>query len=398
VTEPKIQPTRLILPPATLGMLGSGQLGRMFALEARRLGYRVHVYSPGSDSPAGQIADLETVGVYDDLPRIREFARTVAVIGYEFENVPVATALAAAEIVPVLPGPHVLEITQHRAREKDALADNGLPVTPFRPVGSLAELEMALTELGVPAVLKTVTLGYDGKGQVRIGDFDEAAAAWEALDGAESILEAWVSFEKEVSVVAARDAAGNFAHWGVIENAHRNHILDVSVWPAGIAAETAREATQIAREVFETLEIVGTACVEFFMHEDGRLLINEVAPRPHNSGHLTFGPCVTSQFEQQLRAICGLPLGATDCMQPAAAMANLLGDLWGGGEPDWAAALAVPGVHLHLYGKAAARPGRKMGHLTATGENAEQARRRVMAAREALARPVNPVRQKKPNP
>jgi len=376
-----------ILPGATLGVLGGGQLGRMFAIAARRMGYRVHTFSPESDAPAGQVSDRQVQAAYDDLDAVRAFARGVDVVTFEFENVPAATAEAAAEQAPVRPAGRVLHTTQNRLREKGFLAAARFPVTPFLPVRSEDELRAGLAALGTPAVLKTAGWGYDGKGQVRIAGTGEAAAAWAALATEEAVLEAFVDFAAEVSVVAARGLDGSFAHYGLIENQHRHHILDVSMAPAPLAATAPgleREAVELARGVLDALEVVGVLCVELFATTSGRLLINELAPRPHNSGHLTFDACVTSQFEQQLRAICGLSLGATDLLQPAA-MANLLGDLWQDGEPDWAAACAFPTVKLHLYGKAQPRPGRKMGHLTALdAAGAGAARDRVLAARAAL--------------
>jgi 5-(carboxyamino)imidazole ribonucleotide synthase len=372
-----------ILPGATVGVLGSGQLGRMFAIAARRMGYRVHTFSPDDDTPTGQVADREVQGAYDDLDAVRAFARDVDVVTFEFENVSSAAAEAAAAHAPVRPAGSVLHTTQNRIREKSFLARAGFPVPPFAAVRSAEELKHALAAVGTPAVLKTAGWGYDGKGQVKIAAPEEAEAAWEALQTGEAVLEAFVDFVREVSVVAARGLDGAFAHFGVIANDHHRHILDVSIAPAPVAAATEREAVEIARGILEALGVVGVLCVEMFLTRDGRLLVNELAPRPHNSGHLTFDACVTSQFEQQLRAICGLPLGSTELLRPAA-MANLLGDLWQGGEPDWAAACAFPDVKLHLYGKAAARPGRKMGHLTALAADPEEARRRVLAARDAL--------------
>jgi 5-(carboxyamino)imidazole ribonucleotide synthase len=372
-----------ILPGATIGVLGSGQLGRMFAIAARRMGYRVHTLSPDDDTPTGQVADLEVQAAYDDLDAVGDFARRVDVVTFEFENVPGATAEAAARHAPVRPSGNVLQITQHRLREKTFLQQAGFPVTPFAAVRSAAELRGALARLGCPAVLKTAGWGYDGKGQIKISNPAEAETAWTRLAIDEAVLEAFVDFEQEVSVVAARGPAGEFADYGVITNRHRNHILDVSVAPAVVPRQTWTEATSMARAVLEALDCVGVLCVEFFLTRDGRLLINELAPRPHNSGHLTFDACVTSQFEQQLRAICGLPLGSTALLRPAA-MANLLGDLWTEREPRWSAALAIPNVKLHLYGKLAPRPGRKMGHLTALAADQNQAVQAVLAARDAL--------------
>jgi len=377
-----------VLPGASIGVLGSGQLGRMFAIAARRMGYRVHTFSPAEDTPTGQVADVEIRRPYEDLDAVTAFAAAVEVVTFEFENVPAQTAEAAARAAPVRPSGEVLHVTQHRLREKTYLSGRGFPVTPFRAVRSLAELEAALTALGCPALLKTAGWGYDGKGQVRIAAPAQAAAAWAELGGQEAVLEAFVAYEREVSVVAARGHDGAIVDFGVIENHHVGGILDVSLAPARVGASAERRAREITRAVLEALDVVGVLCVEFFALPGGELLINELAPRPHNSGHLTFDACVTSQFEQQLRAVCGLPLGATDLLRPAA-MANLLGDLWASGTPDWRQALALPGVKLHLYGKDEARPGRKMGHLTALASGVEDARAQVLAARERLvARPA----------
>lgn len=379
-----------ILPGAVIGVLGSGQLGRMFAIAARRMGYRVHTFSPDSDTPTGQVADEEVEAPYEDLDAVRAFAGRVSVVTFEFENVPAETARAAAELAPVRPGGQVLHITQNRLREKTFLSTNGFPVTPFRRIDTVLQLEEALGEFGMPAILKTAGFGYDGKGQTRVSSIESGVSALAAAAGREMILEAFVDFECELSVVAARGMDGAFTHWGAIRNSHTNHILDVSVAPAAIPPTVAREAVELARAVLEKLDVVGILCVEFFLTRSGKLLINELAPRPHNSGHLTFDACITSQFEQQLRAVCGLPLGATDMLRPAA-MANLLGDLWAGGEPDWAAACAFPQVKLHLYGKLTPKPGRKMGHLTAMADSAEAAVDLVRNARRALKRDGAPV-------
>jgi 5-(carboxyamino)imidazole ribonucleotide synthase len=377
--------TAPILPGSTIGVLGSGQLGRMFAIAARRMGYRVHTFSPETDTPTGQVADVEVQAAYEDLDAVREFTRHVHVVTFEFENIPVTTVDAVARQVPVRPSGAVLHTAQHRLREKTFLARGGFPVTPFRPVSSPDGLRAAVHDLGYPAVLKTAGFGYDGKGQAKVHSLHEAEGALRALEGQEAIMEAFVDFDREVSVVAARGLDGAFTHYGVIENAHRHHILDVSIAPATVSAKIAREAVEVARSILEALDVVGVLCVEFFLTRDGKLLVNELAPRPHNSGHLTFDACVTSQFEQQLRAVCGLPLGSAEQYRPAA-MANLLGDLWQDGEPDWAAACGFPEVKLHLYGKLVPRPGRKMGHLTALARSAEIAARVVCEARAALQR------------
>ena len=374
---------KAILPGATVGVLGSGQLGRMFAIAARRMGYRVHTFSPDSDTPTGQVSDKEYEHAYDDLDAVREFARGVEVVTFEFENVPAAAVEAATQLAPVRPSGSVLYTTQHRLREKTFLSSRGFPVAPFRHVRTPEDLTAALKETGLPAVLKTAGFGYDGKGQTRINSIEDAPKAFEALRGQEGVVEAFIAFEREVSVVAARGQGGEFAHSGVVENTHSRHILDLSVAPARVEERTAREAVEIARAVLEELDVVGVTCVEFFLTTSGKLLVNELAPRPHNSGHFTFDACLTSQFEQQLRAVCNLPLGSTELLRPAA-MANLLGDLWQKGEPRWRAAAAFPNVKLHLYGKTDARPGRKMGHLTALAATPEEAARSVLAAREAL--------------
>src|SRR5690625_562132 len=354
--------TAVIAPGAVLGVLGSGQLGRMFALEARRLGYRVHTFSPDQDTPTGQVAEREVVGSYEDLDAVADFARQVDVVTFEFENVPSIASECAARYVPVRPRGEVLHITQHRAREKNFLRAQSVPTAPFQTVDTLDELAAALEAIGVPAVLKTAGFGYDGKGQAVIKRREDAEAAWQAIGAVPAVLEGFIDFAGEVSVVAARGVDGDFAHYGVVENLHRNHILDVTLPDAPLPDALRAEAIDIARTLLEALDVVGVLCVEFFVTRDQRLLVNELAPRPHNSGHFTFDASVTSQFEQQVRAVCGLPLGATDLLRPAV-MVNLLGDVWEGGEPNWAAACRDPQVKLHLYGKRDPRPGRKMGHI-----------------------------------
>ncbi|MFA6543560.1 MAG: 5-(carboxyamino)imidazole ribonucleotide synthase [Limisphaerales bacterium] len=372
-----------ILPGSTLGILGSGQLGRMLAIAARQLGYRVAVYSPDTDTPAGQVADIEAVGDYLDEERLADFAQRVSVLTFEFENVPSAASEVAARHTIVRPGGNVLHTTQERLREKTFLRDHGFPTTPFRAVKTYADLHAAARDLGLPAVLKTASFGYDGKGQQKVFPQSDPAEVFANLKGAEGIYEAFVDFEKEISVVAARTADGKFAAFPVFENRHANHILDVTFAPAAIEPRLAKEAVELAAGILEKLGVVGLLTVELFVTKSGRLMVNELAPRTHNSGHLTMDACVTSQFEQQVRAVCCLPLGSTALRAPAA-MANVLGHLWEKGEPNWAAALADPHVKLHLYGKAEARKGRKMGHLNACGRSVEAAIARVTAARERL--------------
>jgi len=375
--------SEIILPGSTIGVFGSGQLGRMFAIEARKMGYRVHTFSPDTDTPTGQVADLETSADYGDLDSVKEFAKSVDVITFEFENVPSATVEAAAQFVGVHPRGDILHTTQNRLREKTFLSNNGFPVAKYKHIKLLDDLYRGLDEIGVPAVLKTAGFGYDGKGQQKVNSVGELESAFENLNGQEAVLEQFIEFEKEVSVVCARGQKGEMVHYGVIENQHSNHILDVSFAPAIVSEKIANDASNITAAIAEQLDYVGTLCVEFFLTKKGDLIVNELAPRPHNSGHLTFGPCVTSQFEQQLRAVCGLPLGSTEFYRPAA-MANLLGDVWENGEPDWSAAVSEANVKLHLYGKSEPRPGRKMGHLTAAAVNATAAAELVRSARSRL--------------
>ena len=374
-----------ILPGGTIGILGSGQLGRMLAISARQMGYGVAVYSPERDSPAGQLADREIIGAYDDVAAIAAFAAIVDVVTFEFENVSSAATAAAASAALVRPGGAVLHTTQQRVREKQWLAAHGIPTAPFAVVTSADDLMVAVERIGTPAVLKTASFGYDGKGQRRVADAAAAPTAWEALGRVACVYERFVDFSCEVSVVAARSAHGTFAHYGVAGNVHAHHILDITSAPASVPAAVADEAVGLARRILEALDVVGVLCVEMFVTRDGHVLVNELAPRPHNSGHFTIDACVTSQFEQQLRAVCGLELGDTRQHRPAA-MANLLGDLWDAGTPDWAALAEWPDVKLHLYGKREARRGRKMGHLTALADSADEAVARVCEARARLRR------------
>ena len=387
-----------LLPGATIGILGSGQLGRMLGLACRRMGYRLHVFSPERDSPAGQVADREVAAPYGDLDAVRAFAQAVDVVTFEFENVPAATAAAAAEHAPVHPDGRVLHIAQNRLREKTALAEHGFPVTPVRAVASAAEVRVAAEEIGVPAILKSAGFGYDGKGQAAVDDAEQAEGAWTVVTGyagsgagfgetgsePAAVLERRVEFALELSVVAARSASGGrTVTYPPCENRHEGGILDLSSCPAEVPPEIGEQARALACDLMEALDVVGVLCVELFLTTDGELLVNEIAPRPHNSGHLTIEAAATSQFEQQLRAVCGLPLGATG-LHGSAAMANLLGDLWSAGPPRWERAAAIEGVCLHLYGKAEARPSRKMGHLTALADTPRQARSLVSAARDLL--------------
>ena len=375
--------TRIIAPGAAVGVLGGGQLGRMFAIAARRMGYRVHTFSPGDDTPTGQVADVEVTASYEDLDALRAFARQVDVVTFEFENVPIEAIDAIEEHAPVRPSGVALHTAQQRAREKTFLADRGIPTAPFMAAATLDELWSAVDQVGTPAIIKTAAFGYDGKGQHKVTSPADVEHVWAAIGHQEAVVEKMISLQAEVSVVGARGLDGEMKEFVPFENRHRHHILDLTTAPATLSAAVTKRAVEITRTILEELQYVGVLCVEFFVSTDGELLVNELAPRPHNSGHLTFDAAVTSQFEQQLRAICGLPLGSTELVRPAA-MANLLGDLWVDGEPNWAAAMRLPDVKLHVYGKDGPRPGRKMGHLTALGKTAQEAQERVIAARDAL--------------
>ncbi len=378
---------KIVPPGSTVGVLGSGQLGRMFALSARAMGYRVHTYSPEEDSPTGHVADVEVSAPYDDLDRLRAFAEGLDVLTFEFENVPRAALDALESIVEVRPGAEALWVSQNREREKEFLRRVRVPVADWAPVRTSEELASALSSVGAPAVLKTAAFGYDGKGQAKISSngISDAEKAWDALGNVPCVLESFVDFQREVSVIAARGADGEVVFFPIFENEHSRHILDVTGCPAPLSPFEENQACEITRRILEALNYVGVLCIELFHTKDGGLLVNEIAPRPHNSGHLTIDACVASQFEQQLRAVAGLPLGSTELLRPAA-MANLLGDLWAGGTPAWERACAVPGVALHLYGKKEARPGRKMGHLTALASSPGEARRLALDARASLLR------------
>ncbi len=372
-----------VLPGGTIGILGGGQLGRMFAIAARRMGYRVHALDPVQDGPAGQVADVEWVAPYEDVDVAKRFAAAVDVVTFEFENVPSETLAAVAELRPVFPSPEVLDTCRHRLHEKEFLRRNGFPVAAFAPVRSSDELRAALASLGVPAILKTAEFGYDGKGQARIDDVANADSAFARMGRSLGVLEAFVPFLCELSVVVARSRTGDVVPFEVAENRHEKHVLDVSLVPARVSVETRARARDLACAVAKALDVVGVLGVEMFYLPNGDIVINELAPRPHNSGHFSFDACVTSQFEQQLRAVCGLPLGDPTLLRPVA-MANLMGDLWANGEPNWMAAAGFADVKIHLYGKIEARPGRKMGHLVAMADTVELAEQRVIEARAAL--------------
>jgi 5-(carboxyamino)imidazole ribonucleotide synthase len=374
------------LPPSMIGILGGGQLGRMLALEARRSGYRIAVFTdepPGC--PAGQFADLEFNAAYEDAAALGRFLDAVDVVTAEFENIPDACLQAVEARRPLRPSRLAIHTTQHREREKLFLRGQGIACAEFRIVEDLAGLQTAVSELGRPCVIKTAAFGYDGKGQRKIEAETDLAEAWRAFEGHHAVVEQWVPFACEVSVVGARGLDGRMAVHGVVENRHAHHILDVSLAPAAVEPAVAAQALDLWEAVAEGLGYVGTLAVEMFVTGDGRVLVNEIAPRPHNSGHHTIDACVSNQFQQQLRAVCGLPLGDPGQHTPAV-MVNLLGDVWPAGAvaPDWLAVLGHPRAKLHLYGKAEPRSRRKMGHFTVLGDDLGEALDSARQIRSAL--------------
>lgn len=354
---------RFPLPPgATIGIMGGGQLGRMTALAAAPFGYRCHVFTPESDSPTEQVCDSATVAAYEDKAALTAFAGAVDVVTFEFENVPYESVQLLESLVPVRPGWNVLRVSQDRIVEKDFINNLGIPTTAYRVVRSIEELSSAIDAIGAPSVLKTTRLGYDGKGQTMVSPDTNASEAWQAIQpeksGGEAILEAFVDLAMEVSVIVARGADGTSVAYPTVENRHKNHILDTTHAPADVSGDLARQAEDAAQHIAEALGVIGLLAVEMFITTDGQLLINEIAPRPHNSGHWTMDACSCSQFEQFVRAVAGLPLAPT-APHHDAIMQNLIGD-----DIDrWRDAVAEPNAHLHTYGKAEARAGRKMGHI-----------------------------------
>ena len=368
---------RPLLPGGTIGILGGGQLGRMSAIAARRLGYKVKTFDPSAQACAAAIADEHIAAEWSDTEALTRFAQGCGRITLEFENIPPATVEFVAKSVPSHPSANVLATCQNRRREKEFLRASGIPCANFAVVASLAELQAAVKSIGFPCVLKTADFGYDGKGQVKLPTAEaDLAAAWNKMGGAVGVLEAWVPFQLEISVLVARTVDGRTAVYDPAENIHRNHILHLSISPARISETTAAEARALALSIADKIQLVGLLAVEMFV-KDGRIVVNELAPRPHNSGHQTFDANETSQFEQHIRAVCGLPLGGTKPLQPSV-MLNLLGDLWKNGqEPDWTLVLADPSAKLHLYDKGKAAPGRKMGHVTVTASTLANALQRA---------------------
>ncbi len=375
----------VILPGSSIGILGGGQLARMLSLAAKPMGYKMIVLDPDPNCPASSVCDEVIAANFDDAVALEKLASVCDVVTLEFENVP-ASGLAILEAkVPLRPSAKVLEIARNRILEKQFLNDIGVQTAKWAAVRFMDDLEPAIGLVGLPAILKTATLGYDGKGQVRVTNLEEVKTAFSRF-GMNCVLEGLVAFDLEISVIVARSSRGEARAFSPFENAHANGILDVTTIPANISESVAREAEKIALEVAAKLEVIGLLTIEMFVTKDARVLVNELAPRPHNSGHLTIEACPTSQFEQAIRAVCGLPLGNV-VPHSSAAMTNLLGDLWQNAVPNWNAALEIPDTHLHLYGKLEARAGRKMGHITVLGESVQEARDAALKARDRSTKP-----------
>ncbi|MBL9187693.1 MAG: 5-(carboxyamino)imidazole ribonucleotide synthase [Opitutaceae bacterium] len=381
----------MIPPGKTLGILGGGQLGRMLGQAAQSLGYRVQVFEPAGPCPAGAVANKEVNAPYDDTAALTAFARECAVVTYEFENIPSAPLAAIAPLVPLHPRAEVLHTTQNRQREKAWLRTHGFPHARYAEALD-GDIEPAVSDVGLPCVVKTADFGYDGKGQMKISDAADLERAVAIFRGRRCVVERWVDFACEVSVIVARSTTGETRAFPVAENIHTHHILDFSIVPARVDENVARDAERLAAAIAEKLGVVGLLAVEMFVTTGGEVLVNELAPRPHNSGHWSIDGCETSQFEQHVRAVCGLPLGAVGVREPTV-MVNILGDAWFAGdgkqeaggerrEPNWAALLAEPRAKLHLYGKAEPRAGRKMGHFTVRAPEIETA---LARAREIKA-------------
>ena len=361
----------MILPGATIGILGGGQLGRMSALAARPLGYRIHIYDPQEDCPAASVADRVFAGAFTEESKLKTFLDSIDVLTFEFENVAPGLLRSLAPDLPIRPSPGILETAQHRVREKLFFREHGLPCAPFHIVRSAEDLAAATADLGFPCVLKTAAFGYDGKGQQTFRKEACWEDIWADFGAPEGVVEKWLTFAHELSVLIARSPSGAMAHFAPAANEHRHHILHTSMVPGPFPEAVQTAAVNLARRVAEALQLEGLLAVEMFLTHEGELVLNEMAPRPHNSGHHTIEACVTSQFEQHIRAICDLPLGDPGLRHPVV-MTNLLGDLWQDGEPDWTKVLNDPRQKLHLYGKTDARPGRKMGHFTTLGDPGQE--------------------------
>lgn len=378
-----------IWPGETVGILGGGQLARMLALEARRMGYRIAVLDPEPGGPAAQVADIHVTGAFDDAEAAAELAEHSDVITLDTEHIPSALLERLEAMKPVRPSARVLRIIQDRFEQRRFLEAQGAPQVPYAPVSDVESLRVAAGVVGFPSVLKTRRSGYDGKGQARAANASELADAWKTAGEVPAILESFVDFEKEISVLLARDLDGNVRFHPIAENVHRSHILRTSRVPARIPAELAAQAEALGARIASALGHVGMMAIELFVTREGCLLVNEIAPRTHNSGHYSFGACATSQFEQHVRAICGLPLGDPSLLRPAV-MVNLLGDIWRDSGPAWSTVLRHPTARLHLYGKRRVSPGRKMGHVLVLGEDADSASALAESIAAALERGTPP--------
>ena len=373
----------MILPDSSLGVLGGGQLGRMFTLAAHRMGYRVVVLDPDPHSPAGLIADQHIKADYRDRAALQMLGDECAAITTEFENIPAESLEFLEQYAPVRPGADTVRIAQNRIEEKTFIQQQGLATAPFAAIYETADIEEAIEGLQPPLLLKTASMGYDGKGQYRVGNVDEACAAFQQAGGNPCVLEEMVELEREISVVLVRNTAGMTAVYPVGENRHVNGILDTTIVPSAAATTITDTAIEMARKLADAMNYCGVLAVEFFCTRQGELLINEMAPRPHNSGHYTVDACATSQFEQQVRMLCGLTPSDTRLLS-AVVMTNLMGDIWNDGDPPWQHVLNEPGAHLHLYGKREARPGRKMGHINCLADDVESALQVTAKIRAAL--------------
>ncbi|TSA03447.1 MAG: 5-(carboxyamino)imidazole ribonucleotide synthase [Methylococcus sp.] len=371
-----------ILPPAMLGIIGGGQLGRMFTMAARSMGYRVTVLEPDKDCPAGTLADVHLCAPYDHSPALDELAGTCRAVTTEFENVSALGFQRLGESVRVSPSAAAVSIAQDRIREKNFIQRAGLAVAPFAPLETLADLDQSLAPF-LPGILKLAQLGYDGKGQIRVESEEDVSNAFFALGEKPCVLEQRLELALELSVIVARTTPSLVTTFPIAENQHAGGILDISLVPARVSDKVAQRASEMALQVAEALDYVGVLAVEFFLLKDQTLIINEIAPRPHNSGHFSLDATLTSQFEQQVRTLCGLPPGDTQLLSPVV-MINLLGDLWGDKDPDWSILLEQPNVLLHLYGKTSARPGRKMGHFNVLGNDLESVLKEATDLRNQL--------------
>lgn len=380
----------MIPPGNTLGVLGGGQLGRMFAHAAERLGYRIHIYEPSPESPAAEVSAHAVHAPYTDLAALEAFVRSCDAVTYEFENIPAEPLWRLEHAGVFRPKWQILEITQNRLREKTWLRKNDFPHVPFTECEAGGDLTAAIRQTGIPCVVKTADFGYDGKGQQKVSDEASLARAVSGFRGQRAVVERWIDFKCELSVLVARSTRGETRSFPVAENIHTRHILDFSIVPARVSAAVQERARALAEAIATRLDLVGLLAVELFLTDQDEILVNELAPRPHNSGHWTLDACATSQFEQHVRAVAGLPLGDISPTAPAAVMVNILGDAWKWsgeectGTPDWSALLREPRVHLHLYGKKEPRPGRKMGHFTVIGDTADSALERARQLKAAL--------------